>query len=117
MVTRVVLHNFVTWNALGVCHDIAAIMDQDRLDTPVPTGLFAALRDALLSLILFGLDVRSLCCLSCCSKPLRVWAQQEVLWQHMMLEGTLGPVQFKVTAVDAITDSNHVNILSCVDQD
>jgi hypothetical protein len=85
------------------CQNNATSMDQDRFDTAVPTGLFAALPDALLSLILFFLDVRSLCCLACCSQPLRVWAQQEVLWQHMVLDGAQGQIQFKASAMHAIT--------------
>lgn len=88
-------------------------MDQDRFEEPVPTGLFAALPDAILSLILFGLDVRSICSLACCSRPLRVWAQQEVLWQHMMLDGALGPIQFKVTAMHAATENLRGKTLSC----
>lgn len=62
-----------------------------------PKGWFDAVPDALFSLILFGLDAKDLCTLSCCSRHLRVWALQEVLWQHLVLAGpNQGPVQFKV---------------------
>ncbi|KAF6245557.1 hypothetical protein COO60DRAFT_32754 [Scenedesmus sp. NREL 46B-D3] len=58
-------------------------------------GSLSVLPDSILSLLCFYLDTRSLCCLACCSKLLRVYAYEEPVWQHQALDGHDGPVQYK----------------------
>jgi hypothetical protein len=73
-------------------------MISDLTMQTTPKGWFDSLPDALFSLILFGLDAKDLSALACCSRHLRVWTLQEVLWQHLVLAGpSQGPVQFKVS--------------------
>lgn len=69
----------------------------DRVRECTPLGLFGTLPDAVVSVILFGLNSNSLAVLGCCSRHLLVWCQQEVIWQHQAVVGHSGPVQFKVS--------------------
>lgn len=59
-------------------------------------GSLSVLPDAILSLLCFYLDTKSLCCFACCSKLSRIYAYEEPVWQHQAMHGHDGPVQYKV---------------------
>lgn len=59
-------------------------------------GVLSAVPDALISVITFYLDIRTVCKLACCSRCLRVWAYEPCLWMHHALTGHDGPLAYQV---------------------